>query len=67
MIDKRRRNPITRDGARAAVGVGSPLAVIVVWALNTYLLPAPMPEAVSAAVVLLVLGSVTGFAQRKRR
>lgn len=29
---------------------GTPLAFIVVWALNTYLLPEPMPAEVAVAV-----------------
>jgi hypothetical protein len=45
----------------AGVGVGVPLATVVVWALNTYLLPVPMPDAIAASVGGLIVTAVSYF------
>ncbi len=42
---------------------GSPLAVVIVWALNAYLLPAPMQPEIAVAVGAVVTSAVAGVAR----
>lgn len=52
-------------GAAAGAGIGMPLAVIVVWILDTYLLPAPMPGFVATAVGSVITGVIALVSQKR--
>lgn len=52
-------------GAAAGAGIGMPLAVIVVWILDTYLLPAPMPGFVATAVGSVITGAIAWASQKR--
>lgn len=63
----RRPAELAGKGAAVGAGIGAPLGVVVVYLLDTYAFPEPMPAYVAAAVGSLVAALATWFAQRRER
>lgn len=57
--------PSTPVLAGAAAGV--PLAQVLVWALDTYLLPVPMPAYIAAAIGSLIVAGASYLTRGGRR
>jgi len=66
---KNRANHGLRPTATVVSGAlaGTPLGVVVVWLLNTYLLPVPMPAEIAVAIGSLVASAVSYFTRGGRR
>lgn len=62
------RDTIKAGAASATYGAaaGSPLTILLTWALNTYVLPAPMPVDVAAALGAVIGGVVLPVIERLR-
>jgi hypothetical protein len=65
-VSRRSLEPAEK-GAAAGAGVGMPLATVLVWVIDTYLLPTPMPGFVATAVGSVITGAVALAAQRRSR